>query len=349
MERIAIMGAGAVGSYLGAFMTRAGEEVTLIDIWPENVEAMNAQGIQVSGSQGPFTVPVKALHIHQVQAIQEPFDIIFIAMKSYDTLWACHFMEPHLTPRGFAVSSQNSINDEILASVFGRGRAVGCVMSHIEVALWEPGHVTRGGEPGRDRGHDVFRVGELVGPVTPRVQRVVELMSSIDGAHGTTNIWGERWAKLAANCLGNPVGAMSGLGSHGQADSAEARRLKMHIAREVVQVGQALGYQVESVGGVEADTWLHIDQGDVFEDLDGRLQAKGRVDWHASMAQDIIKNRRTEIDQLNGLVSREGMDVGVPTPINNATIVMLHAIEAGETKPDPSNLQKVLSQGGDST
>ena len=194
MERIAIFGAGAVGSYLGAFMTREGEDITLIDPWPAHVEAMKADGIKVTGSQGPFSVPVKALHLHEVQGVKEPFDIVFIAVKSYDTLWAATFLEPYLKPEGFAVSSQNSINDEVIASVVGYSRTVGCVMSHIEVALWEPGHVTRGGEPGRDRGHDVFRVGELAGPITPRVERVVRLVSSIVGARATTILWGESWA-----------------------------------------------------------------------------------------------------------------------------------------------------------
>ena len=348
MERIAIFGAGAVGSYLGAFMTREGEDVTLIDPWPAHVEAMKADGIKATGSQGSFSVPVKALHLHEVQGVKEPFDIVFIAVKSYDTLWATTFMEPYLKHEGFAVSSQNSINDEVIASVVGHSRTVGCVMSHIEVALWEPGHVTRGGEPGQDRGHDVFRVGELAGPITPRVERVVQLVSSIDGARATTNLWGERWAKLAANCMGNPVGAMSGLGSHGQADLAEARLLKMRIAREVVQVGTALGYHIEPISGVEAQTWLHIDQGDVFEEMDGRLQSKGRVDWHSSMGQDVIKGRLTEIDHLNGLVARRGVEAGIPTPVNDATIARLHEIVARRVKPAVVNIQKVLDQAGTS-
>ncbi len=346
MERIAIFGAGAVGSYLGAFMARAGEDVTLIDQWPEHVEAVRATGMRVTGSQGPFGVPVKALHLHEVQSSKELFDIAFIAVKSYDTLWAATFMNGYLKPEGFAVSSQNGINDKTIASVVGEDRIVGCVMSGIQVALWEPGHVTRGGDPGRDRGHDVFRVGEMNAVITPRLSRVVELVSNVDGAKATTNLWGERWAKLAANCMGNPVGAMSGLGSNGQADMAEARLLKMHITREVVQVATALGHRVEAIGGVDACTWLEIERGDVYEDLDSRLQAKARIDWHSSMGQDVIKGRRTEIDHLNGLVARKGAEAGVPTPVNDATIAMVRKIDAGQVEPSPSNIAEVLEQAG---
>ena len=231
MTKIAIIGAGAAGSYIGAFLTREGEDITLIDQWPEHVEKIKKDGLRASGSQGDFTVPIKALHLTEGQALPEPFDIAFIAVKSYDTQWAAHFIAPYLKPSGCVVSSQNCMNDELIASIVGYHREVPCVMSHIEVALWEPGHVTRGGPVGRDSGHDVFRVGETSGRVTPRVEHLVKMLSCIDGAKVTTNIWGERWAKLAQNCMGNPVGGISGLGSEGMAQNPQARSLRIHLAR----------------------------------------------------------------------------------------------------------------------
>ena len=341
MERIAIFGAGAVGSYLGAFMTRQGEDVTLIDQWPAHVEEIKANGLNVTGTQ-PFTVPVKAVHLHEAQALGRKFDLAFIAVKSYDTLWAATFMERYLKPTGHMVSSQNGINDETIASVVGIRRAIGCVMSNIQVALWEPGETHRGGEVGRDRGYDVFRVGHIDGAVTAAVLRVVELVGSVDGAKATTNLAGERWAKLAANCMSNPVGAMSGLGSHGQADSAEARQLKIHVVGEVVQVATALGHRVESISGVSAATWLETDRGDVLEDLDARLRGKGRVNWHSSMGQDVIKGRRSEIDHLNGLVVHRGAEAGVPTPYNDSVVALMQRVDAGDMQPSPNNISRAL-------
>jgi 2-dehydropantoate 2-reductase len=327
-------------------MTREGEDVTLIDMWPENVEAIKARGIRVSGSQGPFSVQPKILHLHQTQSIKEQFDIVFIAVKSYDTLWATQFMEPYVKPEGFAVSSQNSINDLTVASVFGHERTVGCVMSKIEVGLFEPGHVTRGGSPGRGHGHDVFRVGELSGVITPRVLRVVELVSSVDGARATTNLWGERWSKLAANCQSNPTGAMSGLGSQGMAASEEARGLRMLITREVVQVGQALHYSLVPILGVSPEVWLKIDDGSVYEELDAKMQEAGKVDWHASMAQDVMKGRRTEVEYMNGLVSRRGKEVGVATPVNEAVVSVMREVESGKRKVGVENISRVLKKAG---
>ena len=83
--KIGIMGAGALGSYVGAFLARAGEDVTMVDMWPEHVETMKRDGLRASGSQGDFTVPINALHLTEAQNITDQFDYAFIALKSYDT------------------------------------------------------------------------------------------------------------------------------------------------------------------------------------------------------------------------------------------------------------------------
>ena len=220
-------------------------------------------------------------------------------MKSYDTEWATHFVKPCLRPTGYVASVQNCMNDQLIASIVGYQREVPCVMSHIEVALWEPGHVTRGGEVGRDQGHDVFRVGETSGRVTPRVSDLASLLSCMDGARVTTNIWGERWTKLVENSMGNAVGAISGLGSQGMAQNRGARALRIHLARETVLVGLALNYHIGPIRGFDPATWAIADKGDVLEELDADQQVAGRrVDWHSSMSQDARKGRRSEIEYM---------------------------------------------------
>src|SRR5206468_1562871 len=83
--RIGIIGAGAIGSVVGGMLTKAGHDVTLIDQWPEHVETMRKNGLRLSGTCGDHVIPVKALHIYEAQAISEPFDAVFISVKSYDT------------------------------------------------------------------------------------------------------------------------------------------------------------------------------------------------------------------------------------------------------------------------
>ncbi len=346
-KRIVIVGAGAAGSYLGAYMTREGYDVTLIDMWGEHVEAMRANGLRASGTQDDFTVTVKAFHLSDALQIEGGFDIGFLAMKSYDTEWSAHFLKRLVRSDGVVVSSQNCMNDQLVASIVGYDRTVGCIMSSITVALWEPGHVTRGGPPGRGRGHVVFRVGELHGRITPRVEELVDILMCVDDARATSNLWGERWSKLTTNSSGNPVGAMTGLGGDGVASMPEARRVQINICKESSQVALAQNYQVEPIRGVAAETYARADDGEVYEELDAKFQPSGGgADWKSSMGQDVEKGRHTEIDFMNGYIVEQGRRVGVPTPVNAAIVQVVREVQSGERKPGPENVQRVLGLAG---
>jgi Ketopantoate reductase PanE/ApbA len=182
-KRIAFVGAGAIGGYIGANLTALGHDVTLIDPWPARVEAMRADGMHLYGMTEAENriVRVNAMHITDVQELakQKPIDIAFIAVKSYDTMWATRMIRQYLAPGGFVVSSQNCINEERIASVVGWGphgrmrgrrrrrcgavRARSCPPDHDEepkrriVPCWRaarPHHAPRRGtrrNAGRDR------------------------------------------------------------------------------------------------------------------------------------------------------------------------------------------------------
>lgn len=342
-DNIAIMGAGALGSYVGSFLARDGQNVTMIDMWPEHVEKMRKVGLYVTGSQGDWTTPINAMHLTDAQAITEPFDFVFIAMKSYDTLWATQFIKRFVKSDGFFVSLQNCWNDVTIAEVVGKERSLGCIASHIEVALWEPGHVERGGAVGRDSGHTVFRVGEQDGTITPRVEKVVELLDLIDGAYSTDNLWGERWAKLSQNSMGNAISASTSLGTQDLDKDADCRNISIQLAKEAAQVGLAMGLNVVEINSKPASMWANADQGDVFEELDGFLGARvSRSNWKASMAQDVAKGRRSEIDFMNGLVSRRGVEAKVPTPYNDAIIQVMRDVDAKKITPGPEVIARIL-------
>lgn len=346
-DKIGIIGPGAVGSFVGAHFVREGEDVTFIDMWPEHVETMRRQGLRASSSYDDFTVPVKAMHLTDAQNIQELFDYAFITVKSYDTEWATHFIKRYVKPEGFFVSIQNCWNDPLIGEIVGAERALGCVASHIEVALWEPGHVNRGGEMGRDHGHTVFRVGEHNGRITPRSEKIAGMLDWIDGAYASDNLWGERWAKLCQNSMGNAISAMSAMGSQDLARDPDCRLIRIHLAKEGAQVGLAQGLTVVDMNGKPAQLWAEADKGDVFEELDDFMSTRGgSTNWLASMAQDVKKGRHSEIDFMNGLICRKGREVGVPTPFNDAIVDAMHGIDDGSLKPDPSTVQRVLRDAG---
>ena len=110
-KRIAIVGAGAVGGYIGAHLARAGQRITLIDPWPEHVETIRSQGLEISGmtDEEGFVIPIDIMHLTEVQQLskQEPIDIAIVSMKSYDTAWATTMIAPYLSPLGYVVSAQN--------------------------------------------------------------------------------------------------------------------------------------------------------------------------------------------------------------------------------------------------
>ena len=345
--RIAFMGAGAIGSYLGAYLTKAGFGPVLIDPWPEHVETMRNKGLRASGSQGDFTVMPEAMHLTEVQNVREPFDIVFVAMKSYDTEWATHFIKRYLAPTGFIVCSQNSINDETIARIAGYERVIGLIMSSISVHLVAPGHVVRGAGAGRDRGYHVFRAGELSGATTPRVQQVAELMDCVDLSRVTTNLWGERWSKLATNCMGNTLTAMSGLpGGDLSQIAPRFPVLRDQVVRELVSVGMALGVAIEPIGGKAAEEWRALPKLDEMPEQERArppetLDPNRPAGFWPSTLQDVKKGRKTEIDFLNGYVARRGREVNIPTPVNDAIVTVLKEVESGARAPHPSNVDRV--------
>ena len=347
-KKILFVGAGAIGSYIGAFLSRAGHDVTLVDPWAEQVEMIRKKGISVTGPHDPFEAHPKAVHLGESQRMPRDFDLAFVAMKVYDTAWAAQLALRHLAPNGFIVASENCWPDPIVASVAGASRSLGLIMSKIGVAVWKPGQVERGAEKGQGTGHDVFRVGEHDGRVTPRAKELAEILSVVDGALVTENLWGERWSKLCANAMGNPVQGMSTLGSFDIASSEVGRAITIHLASESARVGLALGYRIPKFNGNTAEQWAAADRRDVYEALDKQLTPTGTGgrNWRASMGQDVTKGRPTEIDYMNGHVVARGRECGVATPVSVATVEMVREIDAGTRKPEPLNIGAVLRRAG---
>jgi 2-dehydropantoate 2-reductase len=349
-KKLLFVGAGAIGSYLGSFLSRAGHDVTLVDPWAEQVDTINKQGLSVTGPHDPFVAHPRAVHLNDAARLPRDFDIGFVAMKVFDTAWAAQVALRHVKPDGFLVASENCWPDPIVASMAGASRAVGLVMSRIGVALWKPGQVERGMERGRggSTSHVVFRAGEHDGRITARVKDLAEMLSVVDGAQVTDNLWGERWAKLCMNAMGNPVTGMSGLGSLEVASSEVGRAISIHLAAESARVGLTLGYRIPKFNNAEAEQWADANRRETYEALDTLLTpaAGRRENWRASMAQDMAKGRPTEIDHMNGHVVAQGRTCGVATPVSEATVEMIHEIERGARKQAPENIGLTLTRAG---
>ena len=335
-EKLAVLGVGAIGSNIGAYLARAGRDITLIDMWPAHVEEMKRGGLKVTAQDEEFTVRVKAVHLGDVCSLHEQFDAVFLSVKSYDSVWAAKFIEPYLKPAGVLVPAQNSINEEWVAPVIGYTRTIGCVVT-LGAGLYEPGHVLRTSSPSRPS----FAVGELNGMITPRVHELVKVLSSVGPAHATANLWGDRWAKLTVNSMANAIAGVTGMNSAEMRTSPDVFSITVKIAGEALTVAQTLGVQVEPVGGIPAKAYLDAARGVGLEELRNKWVEAGRSigAGRPSLLQDMMKGRRTEVDYLNGYVVRKGREVGVPTPMNEAIVEVAKRMEAGELKQGPDNLK----------
>lgn len=349
-QRIIFIGAGAVGTYLGGWLSHTGHDVTIFDPWAEQVEKINADGLSVNGPHEPFIANPRMCHLHESELIarEAPFDIGFVAMKAYDTTWAAHFVNRFVKPEGYVVASQNCWTDPAVAAAVGQDRAVGLIMSSISVAMWEAGKVERPGKTRqRDVGHDVFRAGEHDGSESQRTKELIEMLDPIDAGRTTTNLWGERWAKLSQNSMGNPVVAVSDMGMADLNKEPRGRELQIRLAAESARVGLALGIKVEKFGGVDPQKWVDSTRGDVYEELDGVLAQKaGGANWRPSMGQDVVKGRQTEIDHMNGYVLEKAIEAGIAVPVTASMIDAIKAVDAGTLKPGKQNVEKVLTDAG---
>jgi 2-dehydropantoate 2-reductase len=348
-SKIAIVGTGAVGGYAGAHMVRAGEDVTFIDPWPEHVDHMKKHGLRVTHAKdvAEFTVPVRALHLTEAQQLakEQPVDIAFVCMKSYDTAWATMLIRQYLAPDGFVVSLQNCMNEETIAGVVGWGKTLGCIASSILVNLPAPGHIHRGAGKG-GKAHTVFRAGEVHGRVTSRAEEVCRLVGTADSAMVTPNLWGERWSKLVANVMGNGLSACTGLSGADMLQNNAIRRFSTRLGSEAIRVGQAHGYQLEEILHLPPETIARAGEGDEAATKacdEQRIKDRSKVaaEQRPSMGQDMQKGRRTEIEFLNGYVVREGEKVGIAARANAVLTDIVKRVEKGELTPDPRHIEEL--------
>ena len=134
-QKIAVLGVGAIGSSIGADLTHAGYDVTLIDQWPAHVKAMKTNGLQVQFKTSQFQVPVKAMHLCDMASANLMFDIVFLAAKSNDTRWLAEFIKPYLKKDGVVVGTQNGMNDDAIASILGRERVIEDLVTALQDAF----------------------------------------------------------------------------------------------------------------------------------------------------------------------------------------------------------------------
>jgi 2-dehydropantoate 2-reductase len=297
---IAVVGAGAVGGYFGGMLARAGAPVTMIGR-PAFVEAVNENGLFLDTLQFQETVHVRASAEISGAA---GADIVLFCVKTTDNAATAKDLAPLLAPDAVVVSFQNGVDNVEQIRAAANLDALPAVV-YIGVSVPEPGKIKHAG-----RGDLVF------GPRTEKTERIAAVFDRAGvPCRISENIAGELWTKLVWNCALNAISAL-GRVKYGQiAASSDARQVVRSLVEEIWEVASAAGIRFPDLADVDAA-------------FAGACKIATQIpDALSSTAQDILRGKRTEIDSLNGYISRRGAELGVPTPVNHAMFTMVKLLE----------------------
>jgi 2-dehydropantoate 2-reductase len=301
--RIAVVGAGAVGAYFGALFARAGAPVVMIGRRPF-VEAVERDGLSIEGLSEPLRVrlPVST----ELSACRDA-ELVLFCVKTVDTVSTAQALAPHLTPDTLVLSLQNGVENALQIRTSGHANTLAAA---VYVALDTP-------TPGQVR-H--FGRGDLVVGPDAAPAREVAMVCSRAGipCRISDNIEGELWSKLLMNCALNALSAL--------AQTHYARLLACPPIDSLIETVVAELLAVARAGKVQLPG---------LEDDAAAMAAVRRLvtqmpEQRSSMAQDLARGRRTEIDALNGFIQRRGSELHVPTPANQALFALIRLAESAQ-------------------
>jgi 2-dehydropantoate 2-reductase len=297
--RIAVVGAGAVGGYFGGMLARAGAPVTMIGR-AAFVEAVRKNGLLLDTLQFKEMVRVE---VSTELAAARGADVVLFCVKTTDTESTARSLAPQLPSSAVVVSLQNGVDNAEKI----RDAGIDALSAVVYVAASVP-------EPGRVK--HVGRGDLVIGPRNDRSEKFAALFQRAGvTCRISENIDGELWTKLIWNCALNAISAL-GRAKYGLiAESEDARKVVEAVVNEVLAVASAARVQLP---GVETP------QAGLAGALEIATQMAGAI---SSTGQDLMRGKRTEIDSLNGYISRRGAELGVPTPVNHALYALVKLAE----------------------
>lgn len=329
--KIAVVGTGAQGASIGADLTLAGRDVTLIDQWPAHVEAMRTHGVTVNLPRRSINAKVRALHLCQVAELRERFDVIFVVVKAYDTRWICQLVESVLAPDGLVVGLQNGMTHTAIASVVGPQRCVGAVFD-MASNMFEPGITNRQND------HDTswFAIGPLVPENRARVEQIASVLRDSGRVEVTDDIVSAKWMKLIVNAAQLVPSAILDLPFAEAVRVPGMEKLMRAAGYEAMQAAMADGASIVPILGMPAprtnDPDRYVDH--IFDEVRETFMM---ADTLTTVLQDWRKGRRAEVLDLNGHVARTLAAHGKSAPVNERVVEMALEIERGVRPAGVSN------------
>jgi 2-dehydropantoate 2-reductase len=300
--KILVVGPGAMGSLFAVLLADAGNDVHILDYKPDRALRLNEKGFRIHGASGERFKRIKVVLRADANG---DVDYTFIWVKSYNTTDALRSIAPAIGKESFIVTLQNGLgNAERIAESFGAEKVIAGVTSHGATCL-APGDIFHAGI-----GETV--IGSFSGEPCEGVLRCAKLLNEAGiQTRVSEDIRSEIWGKLIVNAAINPITAITGMRNGGLIQYAETRKVMEMVVKEGVEVATKLNISLPYPDPV----------GKVMDVC--RLTAKNI----SSMLQDVMAGRRTEIDFINGAITRVGREIGVPTPVNETLTCLLKVLE----------------------
>ncbi|MCL2368165.1 MAG: 2-dehydropantoate 2-reductase [Oscillospiraceae bacterium] len=334
MKRIAIIGCGAMGAILGAYMTKAGCDVEMVDTNQPHVDAMNKDGVRVIGL-AEFTQPVKAITPDQMSGI---YDLTILLTKQMANKAVLTHLVKFMNDDSVVCTLQNGVPEPDVAAYVGEKRTVGGATNWS--ATYEgPGICNL--TTNIAIAQYLFEIGEVDGQITPRIEKISELLGHMGTAKITDTLMASRWGKLVFNTAVSGLSAVCGITFGEVVTDPVSRACCSYIGREVKKCCEAEGYALPPVAGVVPMDSLDLVDQEMFEANQKLFQMMGMFlkDGKASMLQDLEKGLETEVGVINGHVSMVGDKYGFETPFNDKVVEVVRRIEKGEITCSPDNMK----------
>lgn len=331
-NRIAIYGAGSLGTILGAFISKAGVKIELINRNKAHVEALQIKGAQVTGTV-QFTQQVTA---YTPSEMSGTYDILFLMTKQQQNQEVVQMLKGYLADDGVLVTFQNGLPEMQIAEVLGEERVLGCTVAW-GATLQAPGICELTSEPDA-LSFSLGSISQKRSKHFNKVKEVLELMGTVDVEE---NFIGTRWSKLLINAAFSGMSAVLGCTFGEAAQPRDSRRIVQAIIKECIDVCKVGGIRIEPVQGKDIVKLLDYNNAlkRAFSFFIIPIAIRKHAKLKASMLQDLEKGKLTEVDAINGAVSEYGKKVGFPTPMNDRVVEIIHQIEKGKLTPCFDNLK----------
>jgi 2-dehydropantoate 2-reductase len=300
--KVAVVGAGGVGSVFGGRLAAAGHEVWLVHRRREVVEALRRDGLRLESADGEEII---AVHATDETSAIGPVDLVLILTKSTDTGAAAAASKPLMGDGSIAVTLQNGLgNLEVIGEVLGPQRVL-LGMTYVGAT------VTGDGRARFTAAGQTF-IGEPTGEFSERAKTLARMLTAAGlPTAATDRLWEMVWGKLVINAAMNATCALTGASGAAALASPAAYEWVGLVAEETAAVARALG--------------VSLPYADPAQRVRQHCHDVGAS--KPSMLQDVERGRPTEIDAINGAIVREGARLGVPTPYNQALLLLIKARE----------------------